>query len=226
MDKKAIVALVALVLATLVIGCTSQEEQATSEESGQTNINELSAGEARDKVIEYVNNNLVMPGTNATAVSVEDKGSVYEVTTLYQGMEIPVYISKDGNYLFFNALNMSQELPRETPTMEIVTPTATHTPEKYSIEELQKFADCLNESGFKIYGAKWCPHCQDLVNMLGGYDVVSAIYVECPEYEELCTSEGVTAYPTIKINGEEYMGPRSFEAFSDATGCPVPAENS
>ena len=225
MDKKAIIALVALVLATLVVGCASQKEQATSEESSQLNINELSADEAKDKVIEYVNNNLVMPGTNATAVSVEDKGSVYEVTTLYQGREIPVYVSKDGNYLFLNALNMSQELPRETPTIEIVTPTATPKPTpQYSIEELQKFADCLNKAGFKIYGAKWCPHCQNLVNMLGGYDVVSEIYVECTEETELCNSEGVTAYPTIKINGEEYMGPRSFEAFSNATGCPVPSE--
>jgi len=170
---------------------------------------ELTAEEARDKAMEYVNKNLVMPGTNASAISVEDKGSVYEVMTLYREREIPVYISKDGRYLFLNALDTSGKTELETT---------------YPTEELQKFVDCLNEAGLKIYGAKWCPHCQNLVNMLGGYDVVEKIYVECTEQQEVCDSEGVTAYPTIKINGEEYMGARTFEGLSKATGCPVPAE--
>ncbi|HID43763.1 MAG TPA: hypothetical protein EYP30_08350, partial [Archaeoglobaceae archaeon] len=144
------------------------------------------------------------------------------VMTLYREREIPVYISKDGRYLFLNALDTSQEIPKVTPTVSS-TLTPTQAP-KYSTEELQKFVDCLNEAGLKIYGAKWCPHCQNLVNMLGGYDVVEKIYVECTEQQEVCDSEGVTAYPTIKINGEEYMGARTFEGLSKATGCPVPAE--
>jgi len=210
MKRKVIIALIAILLAIIVAGCSNQGEVETVKETKEEAFlpgEELSAEEAKQKAIEYVNENLVMPGTNASAISVEDKGSVYEVMTLYQEREIPVYISKDGHYLFLNALDISKKAESEVT---------------YSTEELQKFADCLEKAGLKIYGAKWCPHCQNLVNMLGGYDVVKNIYVECTEQQEVCDNEGITAYPTIKINGEEYTGMRTFEALSEATGCPVP----
>ena len=203
MKQKVVIALSTILLAVIVAGCSNQGEVETVKETKEVPIEELSAEEAKQKAIEYVNENLVMPGTNASAISVEDKGNVYEVMTLYQGREIPVYISKDGHYLFLSSIDISKKVT-------------------YPTEELQKFADCLEKAGLKIYGAKWCPHCQKLVNMLGGYDVVKNIYVECTEQQEVCDNEGITAYPTIKINGEEYTGMRTLEGLAEATGCPVP----
>ena len=52
------------------------------------------------KAIDYINRNLVREGTSATLVSVEDMGDVYKVTTEYQGQQIPVYVTKDGRFLF------------------------------------------------------------------------------------------------------------------------------
>jgi|Deesub1362B_J571_1020462.scaffolds.fasta_scaffold08096_5 glutaredoxin len=104
-------------------------------------------------------------------------------------------------------------------------PEATATPSQqsqYSTEELQQFIDCLDRAETVIYGAKWCGYCKKLVSMLGGYDIVAPIYIECPENEEICDKEGVTAYPTIKINGTKYTGARTFEGLAEATGCPVP----
>ena len=220
MKQKVVIVFSTILLAVIVAGCSNQGEVETVKETKEVPSEELSAEEAKQKATEYVNENLVMPGTNASAISVEDKGNVYEVMTLYQGREILVYISKDGHYLFLNALDTSKEVPKVTPAS---TPTTTVQPTpEYSIEELQKFADCLEKAGLKIYGAKWCPHCQNLVNMLGGYDVVKNIYVECTEQQEVCDNEGITAYPTIKINGEEYTGMRTLEGLAEATGCPVP----
>lgn len=184
---------------------------------------ELKAEEAKTRAINYINENLGMPGTNVSAVSVEEKYSVYEVTIEYQGKQQPVYVSKDGKYLFFTALNTSKELPKMTATpAPSTTARETATPPPYSTEELQSFVNCLDKAGVKIYGAKWCPHCQELVNRLGGYDIVDPIYVECTENKQLCQEKGIQAYPTILINGSEYHGPRTYQALSQATGCPVP----
>ena len=65
------------------------------------------------KAIDYINRNLVREGTSATLVSVEDMGDVYKVTTEYQGQQIPVYVTKDGRFLFLaNPLDMGKELPK------------------------------------------------------------------------------------------------------------------
>jgi len=71
-----------------------------------------SAQQVGEKVINYINQNLVQAGTNASLVSVSDKGSFYEIVTSYQGNRITVYASKDGNYLFLQAFDMSQKVER------------------------------------------------------------------------------------------------------------------
>jgi len=187
----------------------------------------LTKEEARDIIMDYINANLVKPGTSANATSVEEDGSLYKINTNYDGIEVPVYTTKDAMYLFNGRENiclfdLDKEPVIETPTpAPTPTPITTSTPE-ISEESLQQFINCLNDSGFKIYGAKWCGYCQKLVAMLGGYEMVEPIYVECTEQAAICNQEGVSAYPTIKINGERYQGERSYQAFSQATGCPVP----
>ncbi len=170
---------------------------------------ELTPEEARDKAMNYINENLVQPGTKAAAVSVEEAGSVYKVVTEYQGQLIPVYITREGRYLFLTSpLNISQ--PIVTPTPEI------------KAEKLEQFIACLNRSGFKIYGAAWCTYCKQLVEMLGGYEMVKPIYVECTVEKEECAKADIRAYPTIMINGTRYAGERTIEAFSKATNCSPP----
>lgn len=172
---------------------------------------ELTAEEAKNKAMDYINENLVKPGTKANAVSVEETGSVYKVVTEYEGELIPVYITREGRYLFLTPpLNTSQQLPTATPTPEI------------KAEKLEQFIACLNQSGFKIYGAAWCSHCKQLVEMLGGYEMVKPIYVECTVEKEECAKADIRAYPTIIINGTRYAGERTIEAFSRATACPPP----
>ncbi|MEL6159441.1 MAG: hypothetical protein AAGJ95_11140 [Cyanobacteria bacterium J06554_11] len=73
-----------------------------------------------------------------------------------------------------------------------------------------RLANHLSETGAKMYGAYWCPHCAVQKDAFGG--AVSQIpYVECDlqgfhSQAELCAEKGIAAYPTWIIEGEYYLG--------------------
>lgn len=67
----------------------------------------LTKEQAGERAINYINNNLVQPGTSASLISVEDLGFVYKVLTFYQGDKIPVYITKDGTWLFLQGFDIT-----------------------------------------------------------------------------------------------------------------------
>jgi protein-disulfide isomerase len=63
--------------------------------------------------IDFINNNLVEGTDKATLVSIEEEAGLYKVTTSYKGQNIPVYVSKDGKYIFLSQpLDMTQNLPK------------------------------------------------------------------------------------------------------------------
>ena len=90
----------------------------------------ISANEAGQKVIKYINENLVQPGETATMVSIEDTGTFYKIITDYQGSKIPVYATKDGNMVFLS----SPTLLNETIAAPVVTPTVIPKEEKATAE--------------------------------------------------------------------------------------------
>lgn len=179
-------------------------------------VKTLSPDEVGQKSVDYINNNLVQVGS-ASLISVEEFSGIYRVLISYQGQQIPVYVTKDGSYLFLSQpLDTSKEIPKQQE--------AEQQPQQAIDEkELAKFIDCLKNSDFKIYGANWCGWTVRLVTMLGGFEMVRPIYIECTEQQEECEKAGITGYPTIFIKGKRYQGERTFKAFSDATGCPIPA---
>jgi glutaredoxin len=77
---------------------------------------QLSSNDVGKKVIDFINNNLVQPGTSASLVSVKDMGSYYEIITSYQGQQIPVYATKDGKILFLQAIEMTETQKTQTQT--------------------------------------------------------------------------------------------------------------
>jgi Thioredoxin len=74
------------------------------------------------KVIDFLNNNLVQPGTNASFVSMTEKNGLLEITTLYQGNNIPIYASTDGSMIFLSQPVLTNE------TIQTTTPKATEIP--------------------------------------------------------------------------------------------------
>ncbi len=86
----------------------------------------------------------------------------------------------------------------------------------------EELINCLAENGVVIYGTKWCPACERLINSFGGYDLASPIYVECTEEEERCAEEQKTGFvPEIQIDGELYEGGRDLQSLSEKVGCQI-----
>jgi uncharacterized membrane protein/glutaredoxin len=79
----------------------------------------------------------------------------------------------------------------------------------------------LRETGAVMYGAYWCPHCQEQKDLFGAaaHDLP---YVECDPKgvnarPDLCEKAGVKAFPTWVIGGQRREGVQSLSALADAS---------
>ncbi len=90
---------------------------------------------------------------------------------------------------------------------------------------LEEFAQCLTDKGVKLYGAFWCPHCNNQKQAFKE-GLANLTYVECalPEggQTQACKEAGIRAYPTwIFQNGKRVEGELSLERISQLSGCPL-----
>jgi protein-disulfide isomerase len=76
---------------------------------------QIDKDEIARKTLDYINKNLVQPGTSASFVSVEEESGVYKIVTKYLGNEIPVYVTKDGKFLFLQGIDMTKKVEERTP---------------------------------------------------------------------------------------------------------------
>ncbi len=86
-------------------------------------------------------------------------------------------------------------------------------------DDVEQLAKCLSDSGAKLYGAYWCPHCQEQKDLFG--DAVEYLpYVECTEEAEACAEAGIQGYPSwILADGTVLLGGQSLDTLAQATGC-------
>jgi hypothetical protein len=92
---------------------------------------------------------------------------------------------------------------------------------KYNTANLDSFAQCVASKGLVMYGAYWCPHCQNEKKAFGeAFKYIS--YVECGDNPKLCTEKGVSVLPTwIFPDGRKLEGEQGIAGLSAATGCLV-----
>jgi len=91
------------------------------------------------------------------------------------------------------------------------------------------FARCLGDRGVKMYGAWWCPHCQEQKTRFAA-SFEYAPYVECGikgqtnGQSEVCKQDGIKHYPTWQFPPTGERVERVFDLWelSDRTGCPLP----
>ncbi|MBW4518807.1 MAG: vitamin K epoxide reductase family protein [Scytolyngbya sp. HA4215-MV1] len=72
-------------------------------------------------------------------------------------------------------------------------------------------ATYLRQSGVRMYGAYWCPHCAEQKELFGKQAFSKIEYIECdPNGEksqaQRCQAAGIKSYPTWEINGKFYQG--------------------
>lgn len=72
-----------------------------------------------ESAVNYINENLVQPGTNASFVSVQEFQGMYNVTVSYLGNDISVFLTKNGDMMFLSSpLNTTVNLPTQDVTQE------------------------------------------------------------------------------------------------------------
>ena len=87
---------------------------------------------------------------------------------------------------------------------------------------LDEFSRCLAEKKVTMYGADWCPHCQNEKKAFGS-SFKFIPYIECPEDPKRCLAAGISGYPTwIFSDGRRLEGEQGVEKLSQESGCPLP----
>jgi len=90
-----------------------------------------------------------------------------------------------------------------------------------SLGSQDDFARCLAGKNVVMYGANWCPHCQNEKKAFGdSFRLVP--YVECPEDPQRCLAAGIAGYPTwIFPDGNKFEGEQGLKRLSQESGCPL-----
>ncbi|MBA7612693.1 hypothetical protein ES703_19930 [subsurface metagenome] len=189
--------------------------------TNQGTIQGLSAQEAADKAINFINQSIEEDVT-ASLLDVVDEGVVYRIHLKIAETEYNSYITKDGKLLFPNAFNLeeqAEEQPEETSQEESQEQPAS----------LEDFAKCLTDEDMKFYGSKNCGWCNKQKELFG--DSMKYInYIECLDEESgevtaECRTEGIfvpggLGVPTWQLSdGEKIPGFKTFEKLAELSGC-------
>jgi hypothetical protein len=92
---------------------------------------------------------------------------------------------------------------------------------------LDAFSKCLTAKQAKMYGAYWCPHCEEQKEKFGS-SFQYAPYVECgikgsKAIEPVCTEAGIKRFPTwVFADGSRVEGEHDLQFLGEQTGCSLP----
>jgi hypothetical protein len=86
----------------------------------------------------------------------------------------------------------------------------------------EALASCLRDKNITMYGAYWCPHCQNQKKSFGAsWSMVP--YIECTQETQRCLDQKVEGYPTwIFPDGKRLEGEVSLDRLATESGCPAP----
>ena len=88
---------------------------------------------------------------------------------------------------------------------------------KRSLEADKAFAQCLFDSGIRVFGLLNESASVLQTQILGTFG--SRVFVDCSGNVEACLQLGVGQFPTTIYNGSGYPGIRPLQAFTQLTGC-------
>lgn len=111
---------------------------------------QISPDDAGEKAVEFINNNLVQPGTTVALGSVTEMSGIYNVTTSYSGNEIPVYITKDGRYLIVPGIGAAIDIDN----FEAPEPIEPQDPEPQEPSEVLKSDNPVLD----VFIMSYCPY--------------------------------------------------------------------
>ncbi|MDP2651199.1 MAG: hypothetical protein Q8O98_01260 [bacterium] len=94
--------------------------------------------------------------------------------------------------------------------------------------KLDTFAQCINDSGTKYYGAFWCPNCKNQEALFGrSAGLLPRIECSTPDGKgqlQVCQDAQIDGYPTWQFpDGTRVSGTQTLEGLSEKTACQLPA---
>lgn len=149
MNNKLLIPLVLLITGVLIAGAVIYTGYSKSqcELEGQ-----LSTEEAGNKVIDFINNNLLRGQTQqASLIGIVEENGIYKINFEVEGQEIEWRASKDGKFVFPQFIDLEEV---EEPVEETATTIGRFSVSSDDI--------CLEDGKPIIYffGSESCPHCQ------------------------------------------------------------------
>jgi len=93
--------------------------------------NVVAGEDAGEKIVEYLN---TRTGGGVEYLSFEDAGSLYEVTVAYNGDEVPVFVTKDGEYFVQGAIPISETAAPNSPQAAQSQPAKVVKSDKPEVE--------------------------------------------------------------------------------------------
>lgn len=98
-----------------------------------------------------------------------------------------------------------------------------------ALAEATAVAEWLTQSGAKMYGAFWCPHCADQKELFGSaFNEVE--YIECSTPDrrsqtQVCRDADISAYPTWEFgDGTRVEDVLSLRELKEYSGFPEPGD--
>jgi len=171
----------------------------------------LSANDAANKAIDFINKNLVQPGTSVSLVSVEEESGVYEVTTSYQGQQITIHVTKDGTYMY---------LPQGMINLEETTETTTTTPEAPEVTKSDKPYVHAFVMSYCPYGLQFMKAYIPVIELLGDKANLELNFVHYIMHGEKEATENTRMYCIQKEQKNKFTDYlRCFVESGDAEKC-------
>jgi protein-disulfide isomerase len=154
----------------------------------------VSADEAGNKVMTYINSNPSLSG-QVSVVSTQKEGSFYQVMLNYQGQSIPVYTTLDGEFLVSNPVSLTGE--EETQETETTQPTEVPKSDK-PVVELFVMSHCP-------YGTQIEKGIIPVVELLGNKIDFSIKFVDYAMHGEMEIKEEMNQYCIEKEQNDKYL---------------------
>jgi len=186
---------------------------------GITKSSSIGADEAAQIAIDYINSNLLAPGTKAELISSEQEGDLYHLVISIAGQEFDSYISIDGKTLFPSAVELEEQLVEKSAETETSTQSTTeeNSVTGTAIEENVEVIKIQGTSSFTVnddkvceengkplvmlFSTTWCPHCKwisetfdSTVESYG--DSIASYHWDLDTGDNILTEEVETEIPT------------------------------
>lgn len=144
---------------------------------------------------------LTNPNSNIEVSSVTEENDLYKVTYKLDGQLQETYLTKNGKFLVQGLTNISAAQARYT--------------------DLNDFVGCLQQKGAVIFGMANNPDTQNLVQALGGPNLVSQIYYDCSSNQSrrVCLQNNITRVPSVMYQGQVLQQPQRVSQIEQLTGC-------